>query len=90
MEIDRPLPTVLGTSALLVQVFSNLIGNAVKFVRSEVKPRITIRSEHVEGGKVRIWVEDNGIGISPQNYERIFGLFQRLNKSFEGTGGLDG
>lgn len=35
---------------------------------------------------MRIWVEDNGIGISPQNYERIFGLFQRLNKSFEGTG----
>jgi signal transduction histidine kinase len=86
VRVERPLPAVTGTQSLLVQCFSNLIGNAVKFVPAGKKPEVNIWAEDRENGRVRIWVEDNGIGIAPQNSERIFGLFQRLNKDFEGTG----
>jgi PAS domain S-box-containing protein len=86
VQVERPLPVVLGTASLLVQCFSNLIGNAVKFVPEGITPRIQIHAEPRENGKVRIWVEDNGIGISADNHDRIFGLFQRLDKKFDGTG----
>ncbi|HVK57167.1 MAG TPA: PAS domain-containing protein [Candidatus Kapabacteria bacterium] len=86
VSVHRPLPVVLGTPSLIVQCFSNLIGNAVKFVPEGTVPRITIRPEVRDNGKVRVWVEDNGIGIPFEHHGRIFGLFQRLNSKFEGTG----
>lgn len=77
IEVCRPLLPVTGHEVLLTQCLSNLLSNALKFVRTE--PR---------GNDVRLWVEDNGIGIAPHNHERVFGIFQRINPdgAYEGTG----
>ena len=81
------LPTVQGDPAQLVQLFQNVIGNAVKFVAPGVRPYVTVRAED-EGGMWRFTIEDNGIGIEPRHAERVFGMFQRLHTrdQFEGTG----
>ncbi|HEV7720908.1 MAG TPA: CHASE3 domain-containing protein [Iamia sp.] len=82
-----PLPTVRGEPALLVALFQNLVGNAVKFRRADVAPhvRITCTSSDVAH---EIVVEDNGIGIGQEHAERIFVIFQRLHAKdrYEGTG----
>jgi signal transduction histidine kinase len=83
--VQGPLPLVLGSPALLTQVFSNVIGNAVKFVAPGVRPRVTISAEK-NGKRVKVTVADNGIGIPPKHRERIFGLFERLSGDYEGTG----
>jgi PAS domain S-box-containing protein len=82
-----PLPTVLADESQLIQLFQNLIGNAIKYQNPGV-PRIHI-SAVKNGGKQWIFsVKDNGLGIDPQYFERIFGMFQRLHKreEFAGTG----
>jgi signal transduction histidine kinase len=88
-EVQRatPLGRIVGHGPMLVQVFNNLLSNAVKFVAPAVKPVVRIYSERREV-RVRIVVEDNGIGISPEHQERIFGIFERLNRAEEypGTG----
>ncbi len=85
VKIVEGIPPVLGSTAVLTQCFSNLLGNAVKFVAPGTRPRVTVWGEHRDS-RVRIWVEDNGIGIRPQDQERIFTMFQRLSKEHEGTG----
>jgi light-regulated signal transduction histidine kinase (bacteriophytochrome) len=79
------LPSVMGDGSQLVQVFQNLIGNAIKF-RDEKPAQIHISVE----SKTNEWlfsVRDNGIGIDPQYQERIFAIFQRLHgKQVPGTG----
>ena len=65
---------MLGDEKLLTQCFSNLLGNAVKFVAPGTHPQIAIRSEEI-GGSARISVQDNGIGIAPQAQQRLFGMF---------------
>jgi PAS domain S-box-containing protein len=80
-----PFPRVLGGEALLTQVFSNLLGNAVKFVAPGVKPQLKVWAER-KGGWVRLLVRDNGIGIAADQHEKIFAIFQRANKAYEGTG----
>lgn len=87
LEIREPLPRVMGHEISLTQAITNLVSNAVKFAAPGVDPRIVVRGE-IRGGKARLWVEDNGIGIDPKHQERIFGVFQRLHKSEEypGTG----
>ncbi len=78
---------VLAHQPTLVQVISNLVANAAKFVASERRPEIRFRAELTERG-VRLWVEDNGIGIAPAHQERIFRVFERLHSSdrYPGTG----
>jgi signal transduction histidine kinase len=71
------LPTVVGDAAQLTQLFTNLLGNAIKY-RSERPLRVVIASETRDDDWV-IWVEDNGIGIEAAHFERIFQLFQRLH-----------
>jgi PAS domain S-box-containing protein len=83
--IADPLPVVLGEESLLTQCFSNLLGNAVKFVANGNRPQIQIRTV-LSGSFARITIEDNGIGIPLQAQPRLFGMFQRLNHDFEGTG----
>lgn len=81
-----PLPTVLADSTQLTQLFQNLIGNAIKY-RNERKPEIHVDAR--PNGKEWIFsVRDNGIGIEPQYFERIFQMFQRLHtrKEYSGTG----
>jgi PAS domain S-box-containing protein len=80
------LPTVMADEPQLAQLFQNLIGNALKF-RSASVPRVHVSAEE-KGAEWEIAVSDNGIGIEPQYYERIFMVFQRLhNKAdYPGTG----
>ncbi len=66
--------------------FVNLIANAVKFVAPGVAPQVRLRAEE-RAQTVRLWVEDNGIGIPPESLDRIFHVFQRLHTTeFPGTG----
>jgi PAS domain S-box-containing protein len=87
ISIAHPLLPVVGHDASLTQCLSNLLTNAVKFVAPGVQPKIRIWTE-ARNGMVRVWIEDNGIGIAPQHQERIFGMFQRVHADarFEGTG----
>jgi light-regulated signal transduction histidine kinase (bacteriophytochrome) len=81
-----PLPTVRVDESQIAQLFQNLIANALKF-HSERPPQIHIGARAEEGRWV-VRVRDNGIGIDPQYFERIFQLFQRLHtrKVYAGTG----
>ena len=87
IEIKKPLHNVMGNKEILMRIIENLISNALKFTKEGVKPHIVIRSE-VKKGMVRVWVEDNGIGIEPEYMEKIFRVFERLNseKEYPGTG----
>ena len=87
VRIERgPLPVVLGDPTPLVQLFQNLIGNAVKF-RSARPPVIVVDCEP-DGAHWRFSVTDNGIGIDAEYRERVFVLFQRLHgrSEYPGTG----
>jgi PAS domain S-box-containing protein len=81
-----PLPTVMVDGSQLAQVFQNLIGNAIKF-RGEEPPRIHIAAERKGDGWL-FSVADNGIGVDPEFFDRIFVIFQRLHgrDEYEGTG----
>jgi PAS domain S-box-containing protein len=83
--LPQEMPPVLANSAALTQCVSNLLGNAVKFVAPGVKPVVRIWAELVDG-RVKIWFKDNGIGIKEQDFKRIFEIFQRIDRSHEGTG----
>ena len=82
----EPLPTVTVDGTQIMQVFQNLIGNALKF-RGEAPPRIHVGAQRQEGRWV-VSVRDNGIGIEPEYFDKIFQLFQRLHtrKQYAGTG----
>src|SRR5271163_388720 len=82
-----PLPSVLADEMQLVQLFQNLVGNAIKYQKAGV-PKIHISASKNGGSKWTFSVKDNGLGIDPQYFERIFVMFQRLHKreEFAGTG----
>ncbi len=80
----EPLPVVSADGTQLVQVFQNLIGNAIKF-RGKEPPRIHVSAEARNGNCV-FAVRDNGMGIEPQYLDRIFDVFQRLDTSPENPG----
>ena len=126
IQIQGPLPQVLGNEAALTQCFSNLLGNAIKFVTPGTRPEVRIWAEpvnsaskkmHAEGPRqkagnqsaqvplfnletprstldappstpalVRLYFADNGVGIPKEAQERIFRMFQRLDRSYDGTG----
>ncbi|MEJ2718216.1 MAG: ATP-binding protein, partial [Deltaproteobacteria bacterium] len=81
-----PLPTVMGDDVQLLQVFQNLIGNAIKF-RGGEPPRVHI-SARKNASEWIFSVKDNGLGIESRYLNRIFAIFQRLNKrsDYDGTG----
>ncbi|MFA7241451.1 MAG: ATP-binding protein [Sulfuricellaceae bacterium] len=81
-----PLPTVTADSSQLTQLFQNLIGNAIKF-HGEQPPAIHIGAQQ-HGDEWLFSIRDNGIGIAPENFERIFLIFQRLHtrEEYPGTG----
>jgi len=81
-----PLPTVDVDEMQLAQLFQNLMGNALKF-RGQGVPRIHVSAEE-KAGEWHLTIADNGIGIEPQYFERIFMLFQRLHTmgEYPGTG----
>jgi PAS domain S-box-containing protein len=80
------LPDVLVSRVHLIQLFQNLIGNAIKY-RSEASPVVEITAER-DDPLVRVSIQDNGIGIEPQYAEQVFGIFKRLHTSeeYSGTG----
>jgi PAS domain S-box-containing protein len=82
-----PLPRVLADEGQLIQLFQNLIGNAIKYQNPGI-PRVHVSSAKDGGPKWTFSVQDNGLGIEPRYFERIFGMFQRLHKreEFAGTG----
>jgi PAS domain S-box-containing protein len=81
------LPSVMADEMQLTQLFQNLVGNAIKYRRAGV-PRVHITAVPNDANKWMFSVQDNGLGIEPQFFERIFGVFQRLHKreEFDGTG----
>lgn len=86
VEILGPLPRVLGARAILVQVVTNLLSNAAKFVPSGRSPRIVVGAD-VTSTDVRLRVEDNGVGVPADQAERIFRIFERLHDpEHPGTG----
>lgn len=89
-NVVKPLPSVRGHPALLAQIVINLLTNAVKFVAPGATPRINVWAERRSDPQpmIRLWIEDNGIGVAPDDQERIFRLFERgrvMNK-YAGTG----
>ncbi|HAJ63817.1 MAG TPA: hybrid sensor histidine kinase/response regulator [Cyanobacteria bacterium UBA8543] len=81
-----PLPTVMGDQTQLIQLFQNLISNAIKF-RGKEPPRVHVSAVQQEN-EWAFQVCDNGIGMEAEYFERIFMIFQRLNsrKEYPGTG----
>jgi PAS domain S-box-containing protein len=84
--LEGSFPAVLGNETALTQCLDNLLSNAVKFVAPGVKPRIRIRAQVLPGEIVRLWVEDNGIGVRKEDQPKLFSMFQRLNHGYDGTG----
>lgn len=87
INVGQLLDTVLCHEASLAQAIFNLLSNAVKFVPPGIEPRTRLWSER-RNGHVRLWVEDNGIGIKPEHQGRLFGVFERIHpdSKYEGTG----
>ena len=85
--IVEDLPIINGRSHEVLQLFQNLIGNAIKFRKKEVNPFIKISCKEKELEHI-IFIEDNGIGIKKKNKDFVFGAFHRLNSAseYEGTG----
>ena len=88
IELQPDYPAIIANRAGLTQVLSNLLGNALKFTQPNVPPRVRIIAEASSPDRVRLVIEDNGIGIAAEHKHRLFHIFQRLHsdKDFEGTG----
>jgi len=78
----------VANEALLAQCISNLLNNGAKFVAPGTTPHLEISAEAVDGDSIRVWFKDNGIGIAPEDRQRVFRLFERIHPAaaFEGTG----
>lgn len=86
VECSGPWPNVRAHEPTLTQVLSNLTNNALKFVRPGVPPLVRLWAEE-QADSIRIWVEDNGLGIAPDYQQQIFRLFIRLDRGkYPGTG----
>ncbi|MFN6483312.1 MULTISPECIES: sensor histidine kinase [unclassified Nostoc] len=78
VQVEEPLAEVTGNPTILIQVVTNLLTNAIKFVAPEIQPQLRIWTEK-RNKLVRLWVEDNGIGIEERYQKRIFNAFERLH-----------
>jgi len=85
LSIQEGLPSVVADRIRFVEVFENLLGNAIKYGCRGSRPRIDIGGVSLDG-EIRFFVKDNGSGIAPEFHEKVFGLFQRLEADKEGTG----
>src|ERR1700722_15575186 len=81
------LPSVVADETQLIQLFQNLIGNGIKYQKNGA-PKVHVSAARNGGDKYTFSVQDNGLGIDSQYFEKIFGMFQRLHKreEFAGTG----
>lgn len=87
VTVKQPLPQVVANYTTLIQIVMNLLSNAIKFVPDNVTPFVRVQTQ-VREAWVRLWVEDNGIGIALEHQERIFRVFERLHgiDAYPGTG----
>lgn len=87
VTVNTPLPEVMGHRLTLIQALVNLLNNAAKFVPQDRQPQVHVWAE-LRSGWVRLWIEDNGIGIAPEYHELIFQAFERLHtrQAYPGTG----
>lgn len=87
IHVAEALPTVTGDPIELSRLFQNLIGNAIKY-RAPQRPARIVIGWRRQDGEVVVSVADNGIGIAAEDFERAFGIFQRLvsPEQYEGTG----
>lgn len=86
VEIGPSLPTVRGNRTMLIQTFSNLLGNAMKYVPAGRKPVIKAWAES-GGDEVRVFFKDNGTGLEEKYFNRIFNLFERVSTGASNAGG---
>ena len=84
--IAANLPPIFGDRPRISEIFQNLIDNAAKFMGDQTSPRIDVGVNGLLDGSPVFYVRDNGIGISPQFRDRVFGLFDKLDPLSEGTG----
>jgi light-regulated signal transduction histidine kinase (bacteriophytochrome) len=86
IDVQKPLPTIIGDESQMMHVFQNLIANGIKF-NDKDSPKISILAEQDEDGWI-FSVSDNGIGIAPKYQAQIFEIFKRLHDKDEypGTG----
>lgn len=85
VEVQPGLPVVKGDRMRLLEVYQNLLANAVKYMGDQESPRVEVGVTWREGEEV-LFVRDNGMGIDPSFHRRIFRLFERLTTDEEGTG----
>lgn len=87
IEVQGTLPVVVADAALLASLFQNLISNAIKYRRPEMRPQVVIGCQD-RGEEWAFYVRDNGIGIDPAYHQQIFELFKRLHTRdrYSGTG----
>ncbi len=86
VEVAGTLPVVFGDRARLVQVFQNLLDNAMKFAGAAEAPLVTVEARPSVEGKAVLVVRDNGMGIEPRHRDRVFELFEKLDPRAEGSG----
>jgi len=79
------MPEVKADKIRLIEVYQNLVENAIKFMGDQISPQIQVGSIK-EDDSTRFFVRDNGVGIAPEYYDLVFGLFERLSPNVEGTG----
>ncbi len=85
VEVTNDPVMLHGDRERLVEVFQNLVDNAVKFMGHQPAPRVEIGVEH-EGAETVFLVRDNGMGIEPRHQANIFGIFEKLDSGVDGTG----
>ncbi len=85
IDVAPDLPSVFGDRNRLLEVYQNLLENAIKYLGDPAEPRIEI-GWRADGDASTLFVRDNGIGIEPPYHERIFKLFDQLDRNVEGTG----
>lgn len=86
VRVQPNLPDVYGDRPRLVEVLQNLIDNAAKYMGDQPNPRIEIGWQEDENSDPIFYIRDNGIGIAPEYHEMIFGLFNKLDATSDGTG----
>jgi len=85
LEIQSGLPVIFANESRTLQLFENILSNAIKYVHNDAGPRLTIGGDEDEKNHL-IFLKDNGPGIAKEYQEKIFGLFYRLEPDLKGTG----
>jgi len=88
ITVSENLPELLGSTSQIRLLMEHLLNNALEYHKKDAKPEIAIRYKQKPDGMARIEVEDNGIGIKKDDFDKVFAMFGRLHlqEKFEGAG----